>query len=1159
MSKVKNKRKKPQSKISKILSSSQTKKDAKRRYFLELSASEIRSNFSEVSTHRFFKSAINLTINKKPRDLYFPQTPSTNLEKNISWCLGLIEFHQEIIQSALNQESTIKSLILSESYSEALNILNDIDMACGISVWSISLRSAIESRIESVNDENSTINKILDDVKDNGVNYILEYSTNRFNEEDIFFVSTRTLHKEIETSAQPIISDFLLYRLFSINIDKKYDFEKIFNFEKNSSILDIFFLLINFVSYAQSPQYNSLFKYNLIHKIVRELSSKFNYPTVYGLATYLGIKKSWEFNKKDLHIIDLYTEGKYQNVCELANNNGLYSYDFSVVELIIKANIRSNNLISPMHHPKIVKHIQNVLLKNEQYDSSLESLAFISHSFRSLRWFRQLLLLVERESAFLPRKKIKYFEGQILIRSEVYSPKLIEIVSNENKEKYLKDIKQASPDSPSVLMYECLLNKNPKLTELALSIDSLRFKKYTADSLLNNGNAQSAIDILYELKLSNDSIISIEASRLLVEALTDQNIIFDAISNVVEMALSRMELLSIFDTHKILAFAAPLIKSSKLINIPIAYSLHSRFSNSEYDPNLKYSFESFLNKNNYTFPNELFGKEEKFGVKKLHYFLKWICTPEIMSLYFKLPTPKDIEDCRLQICNYLMDQGDLSESIQNEVKEINKLRVIKHASKKVENSRIYVDTSIYFGRSSQQYRALFEHFLDLKEEEEAISSDDAIFKNLLDTLKFAKEIKDRMLWKGLSSIYLPKIKLSSKNSTFISLAKILSAEFTHGDRGLNNHLSTRIRHGVLPTALRKPLLDEGLYIPNNLKLEKFRHNPKWHSPGASLSGNNVEKVWKALNSFSKAYEALVSEINDVWLQIYTIEAAANKLSAEQTENGLFDYSISSLECYALQKELPLSPSYDDFIRVIIKWLWDKTDYALEMVQTKLKDSAKTQAYLLFDELTKTILESNNNDRGISEFYNSIGRAKASFTGQLDIICTWFTHVDIDDNERYDLETCLDIAKNSLNVTVTTNNKIECTLSERSLTYMVDVFFILFENAISKSKKEKFQLDLNVKIYKKNENDLILEVTNNCLLEKSIDEHNAELNFYKEAYGNESLIKNKLQEEGGSGFFKIWKILAKDLEIEHEIQMHFTEDNKFFIKLIMHEPKSLTII
>ena len=137
----------------------------------------------------------------------------------------------------------------------------------------------------------------------------------------------------------------------------------------------------------------------------------------------------------------------------------------------------------------------------------------------------------------------------------------------------------------------------------------------------------------------------------------------------------------------------------------------------------------------------------------------------------------------------------------------------------------------------------------------------------------------------------------------------------------------------------------------------------------------------------------------------------------------------------------------------------------------------------------------------------------------------------------------------------TSNACDISISERELVYFVDIFFILFENAISKSNVAKDELNINLSITECDDN-FIITTTNNCFTEESIDYINKNLDFYRDAYGDESLIKDTIQEEGGTGFFKIWKILEKDLEIRHDIEFNLDSSSLFSVTINLYSKERL---
>lgn len=62
--------------------------------------------------------------------------------------------------------------------------------------------------------------------------------------------------------------------------------------------------------------------------------------------------------------------------------------------------------------------------------------------------------------------------------------------------------------------------------------------------------------------------------------------------------------------------------------------------------------------------------------------------------------------------------------------------------------------------------------------------------------------------------------------------------------------------------------------------------------------------------------------------------------------------------------------------------------------------------------------------------------------------------------------------------------------------------------------------------------------------------NFNLDFYRNAYGDEELTRDAIQGEGGTGFFKIWKIMMRDLNIKHEISFGYKDNNMFSVSLTL---------
>ena len=866
----------------------------------------------------------------------------------------------------------------------------------------------------------------------------------------------------------------------------------------------------------------------------------------------MGMPGEYRACQKSSEVLNHYINGEYEAVCDIAKKSGIYNFDIPTIELIARSNTVCQKISHEEDWLNIYNHIENITSKSSDYHESLEIVSCIAHNFRALQWFKQLNLFCFKETSSPRSEKSLYIDSLIFTHSRTTEARLYGFISTDKSKFSSKVFLYLDPTCIDIIK---IISDNKTTLSETFSNFSQFQKKYFIENFLLTTNNPDFIEELKLASLSEDKSVSIRSCQLLANELLEANRIDEAIKTFIDPTLKNKDLIFTYDTEKIIGGAKNNPDRYGNIDYPIAFSLHSRFINSSHESDLRYSFEKFLNDNNVKHPKELFGKEEIFGKEKLHYFFKWVCTPDTMKLYFEFDNLRDIEDCRLEVCSYLMECGDTSEPIQIEVKEITKNHAIKKATKKVETSKIFVDTSGLTGRNSKQYRTLFDRYIDLCSKDFSDHEDEALFNEIGAILKNKPETKDIPVSRILSPIHFPHVKLNTKNATFLSLAKLVRSEFTYGEKGINNHLSTRIRHGVLPTALRQPLIEEQIYLPSSLKFDKFTSSFKWTNQNHHFGSDDTEKLFKNLRKTTADYEKLISEINDEWLQINTLEETMASYNKNKTSKGMFDYTASAIEVFYLQKELPISPSYEDFVRVSTKWLWEKTDHILTTVQSAFKDQGKKRALSILDTLKRNTIENLGSKPEVYEFCNAVDRAKSSLSTQIDLICSWFTHVDIEDNEQFDIETAIDIAKRALNIEVHTSNACDISISERELVYFVDIFFILFENAISKSNVAKDELNINLSITECDDN-FIITTTNNCFTEESIDYINKNLDFYRDAYGDESLIKDTIQEEGGTGFFKIWKILEKDLEIRHDIEFNLDSSSLFSVTINLYSKERL---
>ncbi|WP_321371951.1 hypothetical protein [uncultured Desulfuromusa sp.] len=1138
MAKKKSKRTKKISKIARILFSSNDEMKVKKKYFNDLTPEQINSNIVKIKTHRFFKSIIDIRRNEDYSKFYIPLNPKTDFIKSLYWYLGVLETNKDKLCDYLDIEGKLCINILNSKFPEALENLDNIDDVIGISMASMAIRGGIFSIIDDSDSLNELSKEIDEKSKDNNfVVAIAKSIISRHEDSGVFMSNSDSFRNQILRNLDGELLHFILYKLTLKEPLAVYNYEHILNIEKNSTILDMYICLTSLIeSFYKRGNNQTLYA-------ISRMSNVVSTPLLQNLSHKFELDNNYDFVARDNEYIDLYTKGEYRKVVELFSQDDYFLEDFQFIEIAAKAATRAGTPDLNGLKGQIIKTMMSLMTKDDDYEKSLSYLLCLCHCFAPLRWFGQLRLFVENEAKELSEKQKKDIRELSILQSRLNSPRKLEILSGEAHENYLRGYRENIGDS---LTLSLLVHKNNVLVSSGQVLDEVekgRLDKYVALHYLSNKDYGNAIDVLEKLVGKNDILLRDEASKMLIDLYLELNNYDKASEEFVSKCLTNKNLIPYYNSEKICDILKGIITKSDSINIPIVFSLHSRFVNDNYDSALRFSFENFLTKNKIKEPLQGNVLYEKYDEKLVDYFFEYVCTPDVMKLYHYFDSTKKIENCRIEICNHLINKEVSKDLLIYEVKERTKKLVITDAAKHVENSRIYSDTSVFHSEiTTENILNLHQKYLDLTENDYTDKQDEITLKDLYNKIKDTDIIKHAYL------IHMLETPLNEKNKCFLNLISVMRDEFCYGDKGLNNYLSTRIRHGHLPTTLRKSVLDEKLVTKRLAKSQAFRKNEYWLNKLVNRDEREVKKTDRIFTEFSSEYEKVISEINDKWIQIFTLDQKISSLVSQQAKSeGLFNYSISNIESYIIQQKIPIKTEYSEFVKHVVNWLWSRTDINLKSVRDKINTEARTELSELLNKLQKDINSVVNEGAELTEFNDSVGRAKASLSANVEHITSWFERSDEGGIDSYEIETAIEIARRSTNVNVDLSIDKGYKLKGSTLTNFVDCLYIFFENAISKSNINKDEIDLKLLILSE-DNQVKLKITNKCQTLSDVEQSNIALDRYREKYGQSKIEMSKLQQEGGSGFFKIWNIIHNGLGLLHTLRLGFEDSKTFSVEL-----------
>lgn len=1144
---AKNKKKTSQktSPLSKVLFSTNKEKQMRVKFFSSLSAKEIYRSIPSIKDHRFFKEITSLNRNVSFPKMYSGACPATDLEKSIYWSIGVIETNKDKIHQFICQEKLLTRMLLASEYDECLKILDQIDDLLGISLWSITLRGTVLSLIgdhdlkveyikhlDSISEKNSFLSAVIGSLSQRHVDY------------DVFIPNAKSFTSQIKRSFDGSLLHILLYRLTVRDYLEPLDYEVIFNSEKGNSLVDLYNCIISYLGHKVTLGHNfddsDRFAVSVLFKNCQ-------LPSVANLAHSMGLSSDWKFDSEEFEFIELYTKGGYDEIISTLFDSTFKYDEFQYYEIVAKASTRTPIPSDHSLKSKIIEALVDVMKINDKWHTSLSFLLCLCYSLQPLRWFSELHLFLIREVKAISERDNNHLRDLSIILSSFNSPKKLLILPPELRKKYIYDYKQSFPSSLTLFLFENQASMHKAKANATKSIEKQRLQKYACRSLMESGQHELAIPLLAVLADSTDTLISYEASSMLVDSYIEVDQPELALEQFVKKCVHNQSLVRIYNTDVICNAAKIIAKLSKSIYVPIAICLHSQFIDDTYDSVLRFSFERFLLNNSVELPLDDHSIYAEYPVAVSQFFLEYACVPDVMKLYFNLPTSRSIEECRIGICNYLIECYVSKEKLKHEVIDRTKKLVIGTAYNQIEKSRIYSDVSVFSSEAvNNRYSNLYDKYISLKKIDYSNHDDEKSLKEIYELFK------GKDLLQAAHTLYLLELPLNEKNSTFLTLLRRMRDEFAFGDKGFNYYLSTRIRHGHLPNMLRKGVLDENLVTKKVTSASHFKPNEFWLERLRSADPKVMDRLERAFSDFTAKYEEEINIINDKWLQITTLDQAIINLSDTKSKSeAIFDFSIGNFESYAIQRRIPESADYSEFAKHVIDWLWQRADINLSKARERLSSAARQRFLHLLHTLQKEVFDLCSDSSGLSLFNDAIGRSRACLNNYLEQIIAWFVRSEGAIVSFYDIDIAIEIATKSAFGNVAVSKDRTYVFAGASLGYFVDVFYILFENAISKAQLPKDQLDLKLDITSTS-TEISFLVQNRCTSVSDVAIANQRLEYYRSNYGNKAVKREDLQGEGGTGFFKIHNILKNLLDLDHTISFGYVTHDLFEVNICLKD-------
>lgn len=1097
-----------------------------------------------LNTHLFPQSDVGspFIFNHQSKDTVF----------ELEWLSELIGFYKTPILAFLDLKEAYTLSYFKSDIEECKRLLNLIENQFGINIW------LIESKINLFNTIDNTY-KLSQDYVDDLMNSrisihykIISWVLLMKSEE---MVSSARFEIELDriTNTWSLIKkynlrDFLIFK-FSMTTDiEEIDSLAVLRTQENLSLLDRYFTLVEILSNIYEKNH-----LNINKSLVAKITTKINTISKSQLSPYYSINSSSliKDTKVEAHLneisnaFDQYTKGDYDKTISLCedilaiNPHEIEVYEIYAKSLLIKdteeikensnqLNIQIINLI--LSYYKNPKDIDNDLITKD--------LLKICSDHISNDWAWKLLsfsYVIKYGNKIL--ESIPSFKKGYKL-SNFVKPQIIPHLYSNNDNRMLYIDYAFDKDSLTKKVHEAYVSLDIKLLDI-LDIEDNRKLRLQGNLNLLKENFIEALSCFNQIDYKNSKIHEFEINIGKIQAHLSIDDIEMAINIIVDSYFSNKNLLLEIDTEKITSRLKTEQLNSKNINILIFIELLSKYVNPVLFKNKQDYLEDFLLVNNIKLISEIDINTLDYDIDKMVYILYDFCTIDNIAKYYYFESQEQVEEERIKICRILTELDPHRKEIYNEeIKEITQKMQIREHSAALEKSKIYVDIDGIKKQATRKieenFNRIIEYFNSMRNKGEPVVF--TINGN------FEGEIK-KIKGNRYSDIYNDLIY--EIRDSFIS-----SKEY-----GLDVYLSLGIRHGTIFGQLRKLFENDHfltLFVSNS---NKYKRNDYWLEK-MNVSNTLVKrKVDEAFQQFNSRIDNLLLTLKDQTLQITT--------DSENTA-ALFNYDISTFDLGMMYTAdyHDKSLSIDSFMDKAVDKLWSITEQNLLLVRSYLtkdfKDLILEEVNDFIDTIHKINSTISSDSLNLQEFDQKFINLKTDLEYQIKKVSNWFTKEKVVEIDNFSIDLPINIAlefAKSINNNSTIDSHIDVTkelqIDGKYLKWFNELFITIFDNIFKRSGlRNHFNINLNVYLNEKDQlvidcrNPLALTDEEIALRKIALKEKLNEIDIV--VNNEESDIMSRASIEGGSGLYKIVKLLKYDIKSDDIFLDFDIDENEFYI-------------
>lgn len=962
-------------KVDKILLLSHLKKEG--------DIDKIKKVFRNISTHPFVKSSLS-----KNNEIYTEYSSLSKWKRipNSGNFIGecapyFIAFEQNkaIVESFINLKEDFDKEILLENYEHAQIILEEIEKLSGKSYWLIQNKILLKEYKEGVKENWSEVSELTKSINDPFVLFFIENFSKRAEAKISYFRYNNIFNNQVDPYSLGVF--FYEYLYFRLNYIAYEDYEHFAYFlfvESNAAVVDRYLLIKEVLSELFSEKFKS--QRDILFSLLNKLFDLF--PNDKHLIQMLSLLSSSYFkhiprNTDISGYIENYSLAKYSICIEQAIPLILkYPTYIELYEIYIKSLLENKLTLPDSEIPQsintILKIIFEVFSNDLNLDQSVDNARKISISFSSTHWSKQLISLLIAATSVNNGNKL--FTINYIINSQINNPRILYYVDSKNIDEYLNTLSDDQGLISSATIIKNIITGQYSHIEEDKNLIRSKKELFYGRALLKALKYEEAKNHFEKLYLVRDkgSLYNEEIIVNLYRCYIKLDFFSEACKLFVENYLKNKETVKRFNVEHLLTSLESGQRQSLQNNIelPIFYKIAST------DTYLQYvAYDIYLESLGFIRPTQIIETNPVYDTK-LIYFLKEVCTTDVMHYSYHYTGTDDLENERLKVLNALIVEDKINEDIYiKEITTINQNANIRKAIREVNRGRITVNIDQLRSSEANNIKEAFNRFKEIEvfSKTKTIVGIDSTASLINEAAKINSD--ESALTK---IVYTSDPAFISFKAIFLEIRDkfILSKEY-----GLDGYLSTRIRHGTLLNHVRSIFEAENI-ISQRDKVGNYMENDFWNNSIPYSIAESGPKIQDAIKKFSRSIDEYTEFIIKELIQIKTEKYTKNV-------KGLFDFTITGTHlAYMFNATRENIKDHNSFLSFVFEFLQTYTEQILTRIRGYINTEIKNHYNKLLQDFNTEVKIALNNSN-YPEITNAISLCGTRIQNELKNISEWF--------------------------------------------------------------------------------------------------------------------------------------------------------------------------